>query len=157
MTSSKLRCDVKNWWRHISVKNHGVFSKLCRIYCYVIMMRFVKFHRFSSIRSFSWKYPFSENSKKRQIPMLSSTSFHGKVHKAWFWKSYCANANTLIILCTKFHYCNICRNAILNDLKTKGTTHPHWLVSLCQNLWFTGQWGRGWCTSSSEKASYLAI
>ena len=57
-TSSKLRRDVKNWWRHISVKNDGIFSKLCRIYCYVIMMRFVKFHRFSSIRSCFMKIPF---------------------------------------------------------------------------------------------------
>ena len=58
MRSSKLRRDVKNWWRHISVKNDGIFSKLCGIYCYVIMMRFVKFHRFSSIHSCLMKIPF---------------------------------------------------------------------------------------------------
>ena len=58
MTSSKLRSDVKNWWRHIFVKNNGIFSKLCRIYCYVIMMRFVKFNLFSSICSCFMKIPF---------------------------------------------------------------------------------------------------
>ena len=57
MTLSKIRRD-KNWWRHISVKNDGILSKLCRIHCYVIMMSFTRFHRISSICSCFTKIPF---------------------------------------------------------------------------------------------------
>ena len=64
MKSSKLRCGIENWWRHISVKNDGIFSKLCGIYCYVLMMCFVKFHWFSSIRSCFMKIAFLSKQQK---------------------------------------------------------------------------------------------
>ena len=131
MTSSKLRLDVKKWWRHISVKNDGIVSKLCRRYYYVRAITFVKFHQFSFIHSWVIKIRLFS---KRQILMTSSTTLTDKIRIICFWKLLGAKVNTLILLRTKFHYFTMCRNTILSHIKSSGATPPHWPVSLGQNV-----------------------
>ena len=126
MTSYIIRRDVKNWWRHISVRNVGIISKLYRLSYHAIAITSVKSCEIWPSRSAFIEIPLFSI---RQLPMTSLTSFYDVLWKIWSKKLLNAKSQRLILLHANFHFLTTLRSVIFDSAKRGEVVPPHKFVS----------------------------
>ena len=127
MTSYIIRRDVKNWWRHISVRNVGIISKLCILSYHAIAITSVKFCEIWPSRSAFIEIPLFSI---RQLPMTSLTSFYDVLCKILSKKLLNAKFQRLILLHVNFHFLTTLRSVIFEGAKRGIVVPPNKSVSL---------------------------
>ena len=128
MTSYIIRRDVKNWWRHMSVRNVGIDSKLCRTSYHLTVITSVKFCELWQSRSAFIKIPLFSI---RQLPMTSLTSFYDVLYKILSKKLSNAKFQRLILLYVNFHFLTTLRSVIFEGAKRGVVVPPNKSVSPC--------------------------
>ena len=126
MTSYIIRRGVKNWWRHISVRNVVIILKRCRLSYHAIAITYVKLCEVWPSKSAFIEIPLFSIP---QLPMTSLTSFDDVLWKIWSKKLMNAKCQRLILLHMNFHFLTTSISVIFEGAQRGVVVPPHKSVS----------------------------